>query len=174
MSVEGGWAHPASRNPDIMRNALLAALAFSAASALLSPLAAWAEVLSIVPRKANVREGPGAREAVLWQAWRLTPFLILDWVGDWAKVRDYEGDDGWVHGSLLGDSPTVIVVAKSAVVRGGPGAGYGGLWTLEEGYTLRVLAARDGWLKVSDDDEVHGWILRKAVWGRTTPDEGST
>lgn len=152
----------------------MAALAFFALSALSSPLAARAEIQGIITRKANVREGPGVRQAVLWQAWRLTPFMVLDWVGEWAKVRDYEGDDGWVHGSLLGDSPTAIVVAQSAVVRGGPGAGYEGLWTLEEGYTLRVLAVNGVWLKVSDDDEVHGWILRKAVWGRVTIDEEAT
>lgn len=157
-----------------MRNALVTALAFSALSALLSPSAAGAETLGITARRANVREGPGVRQAVLWQAWRLTPFVVLDWVGDWAKVRDYEGDDGWVHGSLLGDAPTVIVVAKSAVVRGGPGAGYRGLWTLEEGYTLRVLAVDGVWLKVTDDDEVSGWVLRKTVWGRVTIDEGAT
>lgn len=158
----------------LMRKRLATALALSALSALLSPFPATAEILSIVTRKANVREGPGPRRTVLWQAWRFTPFQVLDWVGDWAKVRDYEGDDGWVHGSLLGDSPTVIVVAKSAVVRGGPGSGYAGLWTLEEGYTLKVLAVDGAWLKVSDDDEVYGWILRKTVWGRAKVDEETT
>lgn len=138
------------------------------------PQDARAEYLSISSRKANVRQGPGGGKPVVWQAWRLTPFLVLDWIGDWAKVRDYEGDDGWIHGSLLADVPTVIVTAKDAAVRGGPGAGYRGLWTLEEGYTLKVLAVDGVWLKVTDDDEVRGWVLRRLVWGRAEVDEGST
>ena len=150
----------------------------AAALAVLLPLAqprqARAEHLGVSSRKANVRQGPGTGRPVLWQAWRLTPFLVLDWVGDWAKVRDYEGDDGWVHGSLLSDVPTVIVTAKNAAVRGGPGAGYKGLWTLEEGYTLKVLSVDGVWLKVTDDDEVLGWVLRRSVWGRAEVDEGST
>ncbi len=148
--------------------AALAALSFA------QPHQARAEYLSISSRKANVRQGPGGGRPVLWQAWRLTPFLVLDWVGDWAKVRDYEGDDGWVHGSLLSDIPTVIVTAKNAAVRGGPGAVYKGLWTLEEGYTLKVLDVDGAWLKVTDDDEVRGWVLRRSVWGRAEVEEGST
>lgn len=146
------------------------------AAALLSAQApdVRAEYLSVSSRRANVREGPGTRRPVLWQAWRLTPFFVVDWVGDWAKVRDCEGDDGWVHGSLLADTPTVIVTAKKAAVRSGPGAGYLGLWSLEEGYTLKVLAVDGVWLKVTDDDEVRGWVLRRSVWGRAEVDEGST
>lgn len=153
---------------------IVLASALAALLPLSQALEARAEYLSISSRRANVRQGPGARKPVLWQAWRLTPFFVLDWVGDWAKVRDYEGDDGWVHGSLLADTPTVIVTAKSAAVRSGPGAGYRGLWSLEEGYTLKVLAVDGVWLKVTDDDEVRGWVLRRAVWGRAEVDEGST
>lgn len=150
------------------------ALLLGVALPLAQPSSAAAEFLSVASRKANVRQGPGPRKTVLWQAWRFTPFMVLDWVGDWAKVQDYEGDVGWVHGSLLADVPTVIVSAKTAAVRGGPGAGYRGLWTLEEGYTLKVLAADGVWLKVTDDDEVRGWVLRRSVWGRAEVDEGST
>lgn len=152
----------------------LLAVALAALLPPLHPQQAQAEYLSVSSRKANVRQGPATGKPVVWQAWRLTPFLILDWVGDWAKVRDYEGDSGWVHGSLLADIPTVIVTAKNAAVRGGPGAGYKGLWTLEEGYTLKVLAVDGVWLKVTDDDEVRGWVLRRSVWGRAEVDEGST
>lgn len=157
-----------SRGNPLLALSLAAVLPFAQGSD------ARAEYLSVASRKANVREGPGPRKAVLWQAWRLTPFMVLDWVGDWAKVQDYEGDVGWVYGSLLTDVPTVIVSAKTAAVRGGPGAGYRGLWTLDEGYTLKVLAVDGVWLKVTDDDEVRGWVLRRSVWGRAELDEGTT
>lgn len=158
----------------IQRRHLPALLLLSAALPFAQPPSARAEYLSVASRKANVRQGPGPRKAVLWQAWRLTPFMVLDWVGDWAKVQDYEGDVGWVYGTLLADVPTVIVSAKTAAVRGGPGAGYRGLWTLDEGYTLKVLAVDGVWLKVTDDDEVRGWVLRRSVWGRAEVDEGTT
>lgn len=143
--------------------AAVAALGLLLAAA---PLRA-AVLMSVSVKKAVLREGPGSQYPVMWEALALTPLEILRWQDGWAKVQDYEGYHGWMHKSVLGDAPTVIVKVKKANLRAGPGLRHDVLWELEKEYALNVHERRGNWLKVSDP-EVDGWIARSLVWGKTS------
>ncbi|MBU2574707.1 MAG: SH3 domain-containing protein [Elusimicrobia bacterium] len=149
------------------RRWLLPALA--GAALLLVPAAA-AELMSVAVEKANVREGPGLENPVLWQAWRFTPFEVLEWSGAWIYIEDFVGDTGWLHQSVLSETPAVIVAGKYANIRKGPGMDYEVLWTVEREYPLKVLERDGDWLKVSDEEELEGWIYGKLVWGNKEPE----
>lgn len=142
-------------------------LALAAALAA-APAPSCAEFMSVGVEKAVVREGPGAQFPFLMDAWRRTPFKVLRWRGSWAEVRDFEGYQGWMHRSVLSDRPSVIVRARYANLREGPGREHRVLWKLYREYPLTVLDAQGGWLKVGDD-EVEGWIWSALVWGRLDP-----
>lgn len=50
---------------------------------------------------ANVRQGPGAKTAILFQAEKGVSFKRLGKHGAWLKVRHADGDIGWIHHSLV-------------------------------------------------------------------------
>lgn len=115
--------------------------------------------------RANVREGPGGKYDVLWVEWRYAPFQILEQKGRWYRIMDFEGYKGYLHSSVLTLDDCVIVDVKEAHVRTGPGDEYDAKWILEQGYPLLVVERKQAWLKVTDSEEVTGWIHKDNVWG---------
>ncbi|MBW0186288.1 MAG: SH3 domain-containing protein, partial [Hydrogenophaga sp.] len=78
-------------------------------------------MVSVAGSTLNMREGPGTQSAVLWELKRGYPLEITDRKGSWVKVRDFEGDTGWVARSLTGKAPHHVVKSKVANIRSGPG-----------------------------------------------------
>ncbi|MBI2879492.1 MAG: SH3 domain-containing protein [Candidatus Rokubacteria bacterium] len=50
---------------------------------------------------ANIRSGPGTNHPVAFTAERGVAFLLLGTRGNWLKVEHADGDDGWIHKSLV-------------------------------------------------------------------------
>lgn len=139
-------------------------------SALLIPSPLLADnILSVAPKRANVRSGPGDAYEVVWEAARYYPLEVLDREGNWLKISDYENDEGWVYRPLLSGVPTVVVTSEKANVRESPGTGSPVLWVLDQEYPLKLLETDGDWLKVSDGAEVSGWIHSSVTWGATDP-----
>ena len=144
---------------------------FAAALLALAPSVGAAEMASLSAKKANVRSEPGG--AVLWEAYRFTPFRVTARRGSWVEIEDFEGDAGWVHKSVLSKTPAVIVKTVKANLRDGAGAGSKVLWVLEKGYPLKLLKKQGAWCKVTDGDEATGWLHESTVWGSSGADQGS-
>lgn len=139
-------------------------------AALLLPVHTMAEnLVSVAARQANVRNGPGGEYEVVWTAAIYYPVEIVDSDGNWLKISDYENDEGWIHKSVVSGAPTVVVTSQKANVREGPGMEYESVWELDQAYSLKLLKVERGWLKVSDGNEVSGWIHNSVVWGFTEP-----
>lgn len=59
---------------------------------------------------ANVRVGPGTRYDVAWVFVKAgVPLEIVQEFDTWRKVRDVEGDEGWLHANLLVGTRTALV-----------------------------------------------------------------
>lgn len=126
---------------------------------------AQAKIMCVRTTQANVREGPGGKYDVLWVEWQYAPFQILMQKGRWYHVMDFEGYEGYLHFSVLSNIVGVIIDVGEAFVRTGPGEDYKAKWVLEQGYPLLVLERKETWLKVTDSEEVTGWIDKDNVWG---------
>ncbi|MFH2203885.1 MAG: SH3 domain-containing protein [Elusimicrobiota bacterium] len=124
------------------------------------------ELMSVVSKRANVREEPDEDAEILWQMWRFMPVEVIAYRGDWRKVRDLDGDTGWMHKVALADIPTVMVKSKDAKLRKSRGGKV--VWLLDRGFALRVFSVRGDWIEVSDLSTASGWIHKSAVWGYTT------
>lgn len=58
----------------------------------------------------NVRAGPGTQYPILWVFKRKNwPVQIMARYQTWYKVRDMEGEEGWVYASLVSGRRTVVV-----------------------------------------------------------------
>lgn len=145
----------------ILRNtaiALLLALSFVGA-------AQAARMVSICAGTVNMRAGPGTSSEVRWELGRHYPLQVLKQRGAWLKVRDFEGDVGWVSAKLTCKTPYMIVKGARANIRSGPGIQYRRLGKLEYGEVLKTLEKRGRWVRVRYGRSGAGWVARSLLWG---------
>ena len=125
---------------------------------------ASAERLAVAVSVANIRSGPGAKNDILWKVEKYYPFNVLERSGSWVHFRDFEGDEGWIHKSLLGNISSVITDSENCNIRSGPGAGYQILFTVEKGIPFKVLKRKGKWIHIQHADGDKGWIHKSLVW----------
>ncbi len=126
--------------------------------------AAMAQRMTVTAPVANIRSGPGTGYDVLWKVEKYHPLFIIDTSGSWCQFRDFEGDRGWVHKSLLGKIPAVITKKDLCNVRSGPSTRERVLFTVEKGIPFKVIKRKGRWLQVEHADGDRGWIHDSLVW----------
>lgn len=126
---------------------------------------ARAERLSVTADKANIRSGPGTEGfAVLWEVERYHPVEVLRKQDGWVFFRDFEGDQGWIHGDLLGKEETVITRTDMVNIRSGPGTQNAIVFKAERGVPFRVRQREGDWISIESRDGDKGWIHKNLVW----------
>lgn len=113
----------------------------------------------------NLRAGPGTDHKRLFQVSRDYPVKVLERRGDWAKVTDFEGDQGWVHTDLLADRRTVLVTADLVNIREGPATDQEVTFRAQRNVLLEHLGQEGGWVHVRHADGAEGWVHGRLVWG---------
>ena len=64
----------------------------------------------------NVRSGPGTQYPILWVYWRAGyPVELLARFDNYLKIRDLEGEEGWVHQAMVGKRETALVAARAPI-----------------------------------------------------------
>lgn len=127
---------------------------------------ALAQMVSVKGAKVNMRSGPGKNHAILWELGRGYPLLIFGQEGNWLKVKDFEGDTGWIYKTLISDKPHLIVKKKRINLRSGPGTKYKIVGQANYGVVLATLGQpTKGWVKVKHDNGLSGWTKRDLLWG---------
>ncbi len=66
--------------------------------------------VSLRTEPVNMRTGPGVRYPVMWVYQRRNlPVEITDEFDTWRQIRDPDGEEGWVHQSMLSGQRTGLV-----------------------------------------------------------------
>lgn len=139
----------------------VAALALCAATG-----AAYAEqFVSISSATANVRAQPTPRAEKLWELNRGYPLAVTKRQGNWFKVRDFEGDLGWIYRPLTGKAPHHVVRAKVANLRAAPQTSARLVGKLEQYELVKTVSKRSGWVQVKRHNGQQGWVAQRLVWG---------
>jgi SH3-like domain-containing protein len=123
------------------------------------------EFVRVTAEAVNVRKSPARSAEALRQAFEDDPLRVLATRGAWLKVRDFEGREGWIYAGLTDGRATVIVTARVANVRSGPGTGHAVTHTAERGVAFRVTGTQGSWVRVTHADGAQGWVHRDLVWG---------
>ena len=123
-----------------------------------------AERMAVQADIANVRSEPDENSTVLWQVEKYYPLSIIRKKGDWYKFKDFEGDQGWIHASLLDKTQTVIVRVRQCNVRTGPGTEYDIAFPANKGTPFKVLQIKGRWCEVQYKDGDRGWIFKQLLW----------
>lgn len=112
---------PRGRARQMRRGAARAVIVAGLAAAVLAaPLAAQAasegtglplpRFVSLKAQRVNVRSGPSNDHAVKWIFVRSgLPVEVVQEFENWRRIRDSEGDEGWVYWSLLSGKRTALV-----------------------------------------------------------------
>ena len=142
---------------------MLIPAAFCVVFILASP-ALSEERLAVKSQTANIRSGPGTGYDVLWQIERYHPVLVIEKKGSWYRFKDFEGDIGWIHSSLLDRIETAISIKEKCNVRGGPDISNEIVFTVEKGVPFKVIKKDGDWLNIEHADGDTGWIHGSLVW----------
>ncbi|MBW2246767.1 MAG: SH3 domain-containing protein [Deltaproteobacteria bacterium] len=126
--------------------------------------AAWAERLAVSVSVANVRSGPGENYDVLWEIEEYHPLDVIKKSGQWYQFRDFEGDEGWIHKSLVRNIPSIITKKERCNIRSGPTNGSAILFTVEKGIPFKVIKRKGSWIYGQHADGDKGWIHNSLVW----------
>lgn len=126
--------------------------------------AASAERLAVAVSVANIRSGPGENHEILWEAEKYYPIDVVQTSGEWYHFRDFEGDKGWIHKSLLGKIPSVITNKDDCNIRSGPDQSFPILFTVEKGIPFKEIQRKNSWIHIQHADGDEGWIYQSLVW----------
>lgn len=131
---------------------------------MLATGAAGAERYAVVVQGANVRSGPGTKYDWVWKVEKYYPIFVQKKKGKWYYFKDFEGDEGWIHNSLLDNTPTVITTNKKCNIRSGPGTKFNIMFSVGLGISFRVVERKGNWIQVEHADGDKGWIHKSLVW----------
>ena len=123
-----------------------------------------AERMAVAAGTANVRSGPGTQNDQLWQVEKYYPVMVVEKKGGWCRIKDFEGDEGWIEASLLDKTNTVIVRVPKCNVRSGPGTEHETVFIVTKGIPFKVLQTKGQWLQVEHADGDSGWLMKNLVW----------
>ncbi|NOY13400.1 MAG: SH3 domain-containing protein [Deltaproteobacteria bacterium] len=94
-----------------------------------------------------------------------TPLEVLGSRSNYFQVKDADGRTGYVHQSLTGKTPSVIVTASISNVRSGPGTEFPVVFKAVRGNCYKTVAKQQEWVQITTEAGQTGWIWQNLVWG---------
>lgn len=122
--------------------------------------------VSLKSDKAFVRTGPGLRYPIAWVFERAgLPVEIIQEFDTWRKIRGPEGEEGWVHQTLVSGKRTALVTGEDLIA-----------WHKEPAPEARIVAKAEPGAVIDlvrcsasycelQKDNYRGWAERNSLWG---------
>jgi SH3-like domain-containing protein len=113
----------------------------------------------------NLRTGPGLRYPI-----RIVvrkdglPVEVIREFDVWRQVRDAEGDEGWVHKSMLSGKRAVVVRGTTRVLMKTASSSGKPLAKVEPGVVARLKTCAEEWCAVTASGYA-GFLKRADLWG---------
>lgn len=125
--------------------------------------------VSLKSNKVNARIGPGEKYDIAFVYLRAgLPIEITQEFDNWRKIRDSEGSESWVFGSLLSGQRTVIVAPweKDGEIAARAEANEASriVAYLKPGVVAEVTRCDGTWCRLSDK-RFQGWVGQDQLWG---------
>lgn len=122
--------------------------------------------VSLKKSEANMRIGPGEDYSVKWVYQRRN--LPMEVIGEhelWRQVRDRDGDEGWIHSSLLAGRRYGVITSRNVRLLKKPGArSVTVIAYIHPDVVVRLLACSPAWCRIQAQG-YKGWVERRHLWG---------
>ncbi|EJF90990.1 SH3 domain-containing protein [Bartonella tamiae] len=127
--------------------------------------------VSIKPTRVNVRVGPGRNYSVIYSYQKQgLPIEITQEYDQWRKIRDSDGDEGWVYQSLVSGQRTAMIAPwakdKSTLIAmyREPNETSNLAAQLEAGVIGRIRQCDGNWCELTIG-RTRGWVNQNQIWG---------
>jgi SH3-like domain-containing protein len=125
--------------------------------------------VSLKSGKVNVRKGPSSEYPVSWVFQRKgMPVEIVAEFETWRRIRDSQGEEGWILQQMLAGKRTAIVMGYNNVtgipLRDDRSSKSAVVATLSPGVVGEVEACDGDWCEISAGG-YQGYVSQVAVWG---------
>ncbi len=127
--------------------------------------------ISVRSNKVFVRTGPALRYPIKWVYKRAgMPVEVIQEFDTWRKIRDLDGEEGWIHQSLLSGKRYAVVIEDEKNEKEGaffhkkPDSSSKKLAQIEYGNIIALEKCDISWCKAKIDG-FSGWIERNLLWG---------
>lgn len=126
--------------------------------------------VSLADQEVNLRYGPSRDHPVKWTYRRQgLPVMIIDEFDTWRQIRDYEGDEGWIHQSLLSGQRHALITGEIRGLRRVPNPDGRVMLRAEPGVVGELLECLFDWCRVEIAGR-RGWLAKREFYG-ALPDE---
>lgn len=120
---------------------------------------------SVKSKEANVRTGPGKRYPIKWVFVRQNmPVEIVEEFELWRKIRDIQGDEGWIHKSQLSGQRTAIVKSNNIKIYSDSSIKSSVRGVVESGVVVKIKSCEEGFCK-SEVSDISGYLESNNLWG---------
>jgi len=125
--------------------------------------------VSLKASKVNVRVGPSRSHPVRWVYQRKgLPMEVLAEFENWRRVRDMDGDVGWIYHTLLDGRRHGLVQPsggeESATLFAGPGGTGEVIAAAEPNVVVAIEACGPDWCQAQAGGYT-GWMAKRDLWG---------
>lgn len=126
---------------------------------------------ALASEKVFVRAGPGMKYPILWVYERAGyPVEITLEFEHWRKIRGHDGEEGWVHSSLLSGKRAAFVVGEKDVPIYRAAETDSTVSALLKPGVIADIERCEGAFCRLKASGYRGWAERKSIWG-VYPDE---
>ena len=121
--------------------------------------------VSLKASEVNLRTGPGVRYPIQWKlVYRHMPVEIIAEFENWRKIREWQGDIGWVHKSMLSGQRWVIISKGNQTLRRNAKSEAPAIARIEKKVIGKLKKCDASWCKI-DFSGFSGWMRHKQIWG---------
>lgn len=121
--------------------------------------------VTIKSETANIRTGPGKRYPIKWEITRKgIPVEVISEFEQWRKIRDFQGEEGWIFQTMLSGARAIVVQSKPQILRKSDSASSRPIAKLDVGVIAKLKSCTKEWCNI-EKDELEGWLPRASVWG---------
>lgn len=125
--------------------------------------------VSVKADRAHVRYGPGTGYPIKWTFTRRgVPVEILQEFDNWRRIRDWEGQEGWIFHALLASRRTGFVSpwkkAQGARLRSEPDRRSATIAILSSRVLVNIEGCDGRWCAV-ETRSIEGYVRQSRLWG---------